>query len=462
MNESNVQPMKRSSIYATFGNYYGEKLYKLLYDCCQGVGSFCYEVKKCLGISDQGDSSKFLNQQGDWIEINVLPIQTYYEELIGMMTAGTLVPDTYYEFDFQTKHYIQFTELNGTGWDYGNEQIHTGNVERVKVKAISNTELSAQLESLDYPSDIIYWKPLFNDREWDAVGGINGSTGIIISREDIITRNKRDYDIRNVIARSWENVSGSGEYNSFFNTGFGYSDKIVVNFNLDRNVYIGSPLDASYFLSLPYWLDNTLVLDNGIGFAFSFNSKITWANRIKNILSGNATVFIGNYFDLFSSNIFSVENNNITGQITNNIINTFSDNDSNISDSDVKNCIINIFENNDNFQTVDTANIIDLSFVNFNGGYVSYVQGTRLLNVNFDNNVVLEYTNNIDIYLCSIVSDIKSHTFLNNNITNKTITPTLTMQSNTPTASRYDSTSGEYVEETLTAGVLSYSAPFTS
>jgi hypothetical protein len=67
MNESNVQPMKRSSIYATFGNYYGEKLYKLLYDCCQGVGSFCYEVLKCLGISDQGDSSKFLNQQGEWV-----------------------------------------------------------------------------------------------------------------------------------------------------------------------------------------------------------------------------------------------------------------------------------------------------------------------------------------------------------------------------------------------------------
>jgi hypothetical protein len=70
MNESNVQPMKRSSIYATFGNYYGEKLYKLLYDCCQGVGSFCYEVLKCLGISDQGDSSKFLNQQGEWVTIN--------------------------------------------------------------------------------------------------------------------------------------------------------------------------------------------------------------------------------------------------------------------------------------------------------------------------------------------------------------------------------------------------------
>jgi hypothetical protein len=98
MNESNVQPMKRSSIYATFGNYYGEKLYKLLYDCCQGVGSFCYEVLKCLGISDQGDSSKFLNQQGDWVTINtdgllrVKVTVTSEEILTGNSTPVVTIP----------------------------------------------------------------------------------------------------------------------------------------------------------------------------------------------------------------------------------------------------------------------------------------------------------------------------------------------------------------------------------
>jgi len=69
---SNVDPMKKSSIYATFGRYYGEKLYKLLFDCCSGLpGSFCYEVLKCLGISPQGDNSKFLNQQGEWVEAGI-------------------------------------------------------------------------------------------------------------------------------------------------------------------------------------------------------------------------------------------------------------------------------------------------------------------------------------------------------------------------------------------------------
>jgi len=66
---SNVDPMKKSSIYATFGRYYGEKLYKLLFDCCSGLpGSFCYEVLKCLNISPQGNADLVLNQQGEWIQ----------------------------------------------------------------------------------------------------------------------------------------------------------------------------------------------------------------------------------------------------------------------------------------------------------------------------------------------------------------------------------------------------------
>jgi hypothetical protein len=73
---SNVDPMKKSSIYATFGRYYGEKLYKLLFDCCSGLpGSFCYEVLKCLNISPQGNADLVLNQQGEWISLNTLSLQ---------------------------------------------------------------------------------------------------------------------------------------------------------------------------------------------------------------------------------------------------------------------------------------------------------------------------------------------------------------------------------------------------
>lgn len=65
MVQLNVDPMKRSSIYAIFGKYYGEKLYKLLFDCCDG---FCKSVATCLGISSQGDSNLVLNQQGNWVQ----------------------------------------------------------------------------------------------------------------------------------------------------------------------------------------------------------------------------------------------------------------------------------------------------------------------------------------------------------------------------------------------------------
>lgn len=65
MAQLNVDPMKRSSIYAIFGKYYGEKLYKLLFDCCDG---FCKSVAVCLGISSQGDSNLVLNQQGNWVQ----------------------------------------------------------------------------------------------------------------------------------------------------------------------------------------------------------------------------------------------------------------------------------------------------------------------------------------------------------------------------------------------------------
>jgi hypothetical protein len=51
-----------------FGRHYGEKLYNLLNDCCsEAPGGFCSEVKSCLKVSPEGNSSLVLNQQGEWI-----------------------------------------------------------------------------------------------------------------------------------------------------------------------------------------------------------------------------------------------------------------------------------------------------------------------------------------------------------------------------------------------------------
>lgn len=84
---STVDPMKKSSIYSIFGKHYGNKLYRLLDDCCDGVGSFCHTEKECLGISSTGDESLVLNQRGEWVSNNG-NIQTLLGELPAYQSAA--------------------------------------------------------------------------------------------------------------------------------------------------------------------------------------------------------------------------------------------------------------------------------------------------------------------------------------------------------------------------------------
>lgn len=109
MSEQNVDPMKKSSIYAIFGRYYGEKLFRLLYDCCDG---FCVAVRKCLGISSDGDSAKVLNQQGDWIPVDGSGI---YLPLAG----GTMDIGSHIYFGTGGQNLAQGTFDNGTGGNKG-------------------------------------------------------------------------------------------------------------------------------------------------------------------------------------------------------------------------------------------------------------------------------------------------------------------------------------------------------
>lgn len=108
MGELNVDPMKKSSIYATFGKYYGEKLYKLLYDCCSGYpGSFCYEVLKCFGISSQGDDDKVLTQQGNWKSLseNIFTFPEYADNATA--TADGLEPGQIYYTDTDGEYILK-------------------------------------------------------------------------------------------------------------------------------------------------------------------------------------------------------------------------------------------------------------------------------------------------------------------------------------------------------------------
>ena len=121
-----------------------------------------------------------------------------------------------------------------------------------------SNKVDTKIESTIYPTDIITWKPFFQDREWDAVLG--QSTGVITSREDTLFKIKRDFDFRNIIFRRWETINESGIYDSVLNTGFAYHDypPFTTSGDGSYNCYIGSPLIANSIFGIPYWLDNTI------------------------------------------------------------------------------------------------------------------------------------------------------------------------------------------------------------
>lgn len=497
---TNIDPMKKSSIYATFGKYYGEKLYKFLYDCCEGAGNFCHTVKNCLGITSNGNPNLVLNQTGEWVE-NTSTIQTTYTELINLQNNEELISNSYYEFDFRTVHYIQFSGA------LGSEEIHAGSIERMKVKAFSKSQLSHKLESLDYPTDIIYWKPTFADREWDAVEG--QSTGVITSREDPIKKLKRDFDWRNVIFRRWETVPASGIYDSYLNTGYAYQDYPAFNGDINFDIQIGSPLEAySYTGISPYWLDNTVLggavalgkifLAYGNTFLEEFlNNQIIYASE--NVIYGDC---IDNYFSTFSQNSCQNMKDNRIGIISGNqVSNIYRNIASKLSDNSFvgninRNIAGGIVSNNSQYPATIEGNSVleieentDFQIISSNSGEL--ILGNTNLNItknsigaivnNTNNAATLKSINNCcgerfeqvetqydientfvnRIYQCTIEGDIKNHNFISP-VDAKTITPTADMSSTTPTTSVFDKGDNEHHEQIVTSGLISFSGAITS
>ena len=409
---SNVDPMKKSSIYATFGRYYGEKLYKLLFDCCSGLpGSFCYEVLKCLGISPQGDNSKFLNQQGNWEYVSGSePIEVTYTELLNLISTNTLIAGRQYLItDFQTVTYIQFS-----GGGIGSEDIHTGAIEPMLAQAVSSSELAAEIWSTVYPTDKITWVASFADRDWDAVLG--QSTGVITSRYDTINRLYRDYDWRNVIFRRWESVNGSGIFDNFFPTPFAFQD--YSPFPVDAfNVSIGSVTLAAFSLGIPYQLDNTVgktIMENlkyqicfavnvegdfssseGIGILYTIISTYDpliapdfvqnyvglVVGNVLDLIQGNTGGFILNNSRLNNSleigyNIcFGIQDNIFDGQIGGNKVGQIIDNTSQLANCLIQGNVGNNIDSNVDFVTI-ASNSVSRIYNNIGDG----IQSTNISN----------------------------------------------------------------------------------
>lgn len=438
---NNVDPMKKSSIYATFGKYYGEKLYKLLFDCCSGKpGSFCYEVKKCFNL------------------------EVTYEELMSLRSNGSLIKGSYYLVtDFQTVTYIQFSN------SLGSEEIYEGTIEPMIVQAVSNSELATEIWSTVHPTDIITWKPDFEDREWDAVLG--KSTGVITSREDTLLKLKRDFDWRNVIFRRWETINGSGVYDSYLPTPFSYQDFPPFAANDSFDCYIGSPLIAAASFGIPYWLDNTI----GKQSTAQMSIKLAYGNNIEGYFDNNGTIeyclfnkvaedFIYNTITyVINNDVFKIDTN-YTGNIQNNSGGTGSlkiENnicgsiDGNIFDGEImKNNVIAIQDNTSTQlncliwenQGIEIQN--NTNFVDIDGNKFNFINNNDFGGFSFKISIGNSFANNV------IDADIQNNNFLTT-ISGKTFTPTASMQSTNPSITTYDTIDGD-VEQVLTSGTLTY------
>ena len=228
----------------------------------------------------------------------VIPIT--YADLLTLISSSSLTPGQEYEFTMTTVQYIQFSG------SLGSEDIHTGTPEQLIVKALTVNSLYAEATSQSYPDDKILYKPIFTDREWDAVLG--QSTGVIYSRTDTNTKNSRDYDFRNIVFRRWETTSGSGIYDSILDTGFAFQDSNSWNIsnNGTFNSVIGSPGPLiAPLIGVSYQLDN--VVFDAMAFSQSSNCALAFGATIfPSVFNSNAFDIGIMYFCTFLGGINSV------------------------------------------------------------------------------------------------------------------------------------------------------------
>jgi len=260
-----------------------------------------------------------------------------YSDLFALASANNLIEGHLYLItDFQMVTYIQYT-----GGGIGSEEIYQGSIEPMIVQASSNYDFNPQIISLSYSSDIITWLYKFTDRDWDAVLG--QSTGIITSRYDTINKLYRDYDWRNIIFRRWETSSGSGVYDSIFDTGFAFQD--YDPFNLGFTIFdtrIGSPLGIANGIGLQYYLDNFIIGCNSVGndVKIGYGCTIVGSNfggnriglmLVQNCLTGdmennNVTIVAENSFVSMLDNICNNISQNTSNEISYNQVNVMNGN----------------------------------------------------------------------------------------------------------------------------------------
>ena len=323
-----------------------------------------------------------------------------YQQLLANISGSTLVTgETITITDFQIITYIQNSGA------IGSEVIHYGSIEPMVARAISPNQLAPEIVSTVNPTDIIYYEPIFADREYDAVnsGGIT-STGVITFRQDI-KGNARNYDWRNIVFRRWETAAGSGVFDSITDTGFSFQDFAPFNAATSFNHFVGSPLAFSAAYSIPYWLDNVVGVNftavNTVGLGYGCTVQGTFGNNkigsmlyvncladfsANTITNMNGLQFsancIGNYGESWTSstvggvcqvnNILQFNINTISGTVSNNVCRNVQNNICSgaiTGSGSINNNVVNVILNNNLTDcNYNTGNQIDS---NSNGAIIN-------------------------------------------------------------------------------------------
>lgn len=239
-------------------------------------------------------------------------ITTTALDFINLANTNSLNPGSVYLLsDFETKHYIQYTDANGDG-TANDELVNVGNVEPLVIVAISNSQYNIDVKSLNYPDDEIVWRHDLADREREYYNPGGLGKGYITYRKSV-NGNSRDYDFRNVIFRRWND--GSGNYTVVRAADapniFDYIDfkSFEEGYFVMQNNEISSILDLRLDLSIPYYLDNLIIstssraIVNKIGAAHAgtINYDDFSANTINlfvfNNLNSPSSIFVHNTFN---------------------------------------------------------------------------------------------------------------------------------------------------------------------
>jgi len=180
-------------------NAYLEDLNQVVEKVNEGAESFAALID---GLQNSVDGLEVslaeLEQRVDDIEADKI-IETTYDELVVLQTAGEMVEGAYYRINDFQQYYNAFDD----------DELFTdtlqGAIEPLIVLALSPSQLSYRAYSESHPGDIIFYK-----LTPDTIGNEyypDVTKGVIYYRKDTILNNEAHFDFRSVTIRMWNTTA---------------------------------------------------------------------------------------------------------------------------------------------------------------------------------------------------------------------------------------------------------------